>query len=242
MYPFRNNVCNLTWAVVKYHRFSTSALYSSQAKVNYYSHLQVGSEATQNEIKASYYRLSKLYHPDKNKGSEAAAKKFREITAAYEVLGNIRTRKLYDRGLANTEIIYETPTGAATHDDSKENGSAFNKTRQAKKPSKVYKGHTEQYNFDEWTRAHYSASFSKINESRQQREVKERMETFSKEEQRSFSLMDPLMFVIVSIVMIQIFFTSDYDDATLVDRRKLAQAEAAKKEAQKTPLENPDVP
>jgi hypothetical protein len=54
--------------------------------------------------------------------------------------GNIRTRKLYDRGLANTEIIYETPTGAATHDDSKENGSAFNKTRQAKKPSKVYKG------------------------------------------------------------------------------------------------------
>jgi DnaJ-class molecular chaperone len=39
-----------------------------------------------------------VYHPDKNKDSEEAAQKFRDITEAYEVLGNVNSRKLYDRG------------------------------------------------------------------------------------------------------------------------------------------------
>lgn len=39
------------------------------------------------------------YHPDKNKGCEISAKKFREISQAYEVLGNYRLRRLYDKGI-----------------------------------------------------------------------------------------------------------------------------------------------
>lgn len=50
-------------------------------------------------MKSAYYSLSMQYHPDKNKDDLEAAEKFREITAAYEVLGNFRLRKLYDKGM-----------------------------------------------------------------------------------------------------------------------------------------------
>lgn len=66
---------------------------------NYYESLGISKNSTQGEIKAAYYRLSMLYHPDKNQGSESAAIKFREITQAYEVLGNFRLRRLYDKGI-----------------------------------------------------------------------------------------------------------------------------------------------
>lgn len=66
-------------------------------KINLYDSLGITSKATQNEIKTAYYKLSfMLYHPDKNKDSYSAAEKFRDITEAYEVLGNFRLRKLYD--------------------------------------------------------------------------------------------------------------------------------------------------
>jgi len=66
-------------------------------KKSYYDALGLTPKATQTDIKSAYYKLSMLYHPDKNKGSDAADK-FRDITAAYEVLGNFNLRKLYDKG------------------------------------------------------------------------------------------------------------------------------------------------
>lgn len=65
---------------------------------NYYQSLGISQNSTQSEIKSAYYKLSMTYHPDKNQGSESAAIKFREITKAYEVLGNYRLRRLYDKG------------------------------------------------------------------------------------------------------------------------------------------------
>lgn len=67
-------------------------------RATHYDVLGITPKATQGEVKAAYYRLSMQYHPDKNQGSESAALKFREITQAYEVLGNFRLRKLYDKG------------------------------------------------------------------------------------------------------------------------------------------------
>lgn len=64
---------------------------------SYYDDLEIPRTATQSEIKSAYYTLSKIYHPDKNK-TEAAKTKFRRITDAYEILGNFRTRRLYDKG------------------------------------------------------------------------------------------------------------------------------------------------
>lgn len=65
---------------------------------NHYDALGVTPKATQSDIKTAYYKLSMLYHPDKNKNSDVAAQKFRSITSAYEVLGNFKLRRLYDRG------------------------------------------------------------------------------------------------------------------------------------------------
>ena len=52
-----------------------------------YTTLEVSEDATASEIKKAYRKLAKKYHPDMNKNPEAEDK-FKEINAAYEVLGN----------------------------------------------------------------------------------------------------------------------------------------------------------
>lgn len=76
----------------------------STKKVNLYETLGIHSSATQGEIKKAYYDLTLKYHPDKNVNNEEAALKFREISEAYEILGNYRSRKRYDRGLPVTDV------------------------------------------------------------------------------------------------------------------------------------------
>lgn len=62
---------------------------------NYYDILGVPSNATTKDIKSAYYDKAKVYHPDTNKDS-SAAKKFQQISEAYEILGDINKRRAYD--------------------------------------------------------------------------------------------------------------------------------------------------
>ncbi|XP_004486656.1 uncharacterized protein [Cicer arietinum] len=66
------------------------------ASSDYYSTLGVPKSATAKEIKAAYRRLARQYHPDVNK-EPGATEKFKEISAAYEVLSDDKKRALYDQ-------------------------------------------------------------------------------------------------------------------------------------------------
>ncbi|MCU0450780.1 MAG: DnaJ domain-containing protein [Bernardetiaceae bacterium] len=63
---------------------------------NYYQALEVAQEASVNEIKSAYRRLSRAYHPDLNGGSRYCEEKFKEINEAYHVLADAGQRQRYD--------------------------------------------------------------------------------------------------------------------------------------------------
>lgn len=64
---------------------------------DYYKILGVKKDATQDEIKKAYRKLSKQHHPDLNKGNSESEAKFKEINEAYQTLGNEKARSAYDQ-------------------------------------------------------------------------------------------------------------------------------------------------
>ena len=67
-------------------------------KVDLYKALEVSKEASQDEIRRSYRKLARKYHPDANPGDKKAEDRFKEIQHAYEVLSNPEKRREYDEG------------------------------------------------------------------------------------------------------------------------------------------------
>jgi molecular chaperone DnaJ len=65
--------------------------------VDYYKLLGVEKGATQEEISRAFRKLAKKYHPDRNPGDKEAERRFKEFSAAYEVLSDPAKRKQYDR-------------------------------------------------------------------------------------------------------------------------------------------------
>lgn len=64
---------------------------------DYYSLLGISKTATAEEIKKAFRKLAVKYHPDRNPNNKQAEEKFKEISEAYEVLGDADKRKKYDQ-------------------------------------------------------------------------------------------------------------------------------------------------
>ena len=64
---------------------------------DYYRTLGISPNASVDEIKKAYRKLALKYHPDRNPDNREAEEQFKTATEAYEVLGDLEKRKIYDR-------------------------------------------------------------------------------------------------------------------------------------------------
>src|SRR6185436_17131978 len=76
-----------------------------------YQRLGVKRGASEAEIKKAYRSLAKQLHPDRNKDKPDAAKRFAEVTAAYDLLSDKDKRARYDRGEIDEEGNPKMPFG-----------------------------------------------------------------------------------------------------------------------------------
>ena len=72
--------------------------------VNYYRVLDISPSADEKEIKQTYLRLARKYHPDKNKGNKLAEEKFKQINGAYQALKDPKIRRALSAKLKRKKV------------------------------------------------------------------------------------------------------------------------------------------
>jgi molecular chaperone DnaJ len=136
---------------------------------DYYKTLGVSRKASLSEIKKTYRKLARKYHPDLNPGDKAAEKKFKDITEAYEVLKDPEKRKHYDtygsvganfrtggKGFTGFEGFDFNTTGSTSFSDIFETIFGAPHSRARNKPRRAERGED----------LHYSMSLSFIDAAR----------------------------------------------------------------------------
>src|SRR5262245_35228833 len=82
-----------------------------------YAALGVARTASDAEIKKSYRKLARKYHPDVNPGNKAAEERFKEISEAHDILSEPQKRKLYDEfGMAGVQSGFDPEQARAYRD------------------------------------------------------------------------------------------------------------------------------
>jgi len=70
---------------------------ASTTKSDYYDLLGVPRKASAKDIRASFRKLARKYHPDLNPGDKSAEEKFKQLQEAYDVLSDTKKRQMYDQ-------------------------------------------------------------------------------------------------------------------------------------------------
>jgi len=109
--------------------------------MNYYKILNVDKNATEQEIKKAYRKLALKWHPDKHViNKDIATQKFKDITKAYEILKDSRSRYNYDNEI-NQNINFQNPDDVFRTFFGKSRMEMFNQNYQIV----INSGYTESY-------------------------------------------------------------------------------------------------
>jgi DnaJ-class molecular chaperone len=80
------------------------------ATKDYYRTLGVDRKATPEQVKSAFRKQARKYHPDTNKGDAGAEKKFKELSEAYDVIGDPKKRAEYDNPISQFRSSSGGPT------------------------------------------------------------------------------------------------------------------------------------
>ena len=80
------------------------------ASKDYYKTLGLDRKATPEQIKSAFRKQARKFHPDTNKGDAEAEKKFKELSEAYDVLGDPKKRAEYDNPISQFRSSAGGPT------------------------------------------------------------------------------------------------------------------------------------
>lgn len=158
---------------------------------HYYDVLGITKQASPQQIKSSYYKLSKKYHPDVNT-SPGADKIFHEISEAYEVLGKASSRREYDKRFSRS------PSSRMDGNPNSFHSREGFKPRSTTPPT----GRTPIYDFDEFYKMHYGELRARrqedIKKTAHAKRMKEKREMAKSEEM----VTSTVLAVIVAVVLI----------------------------------------
>lgn len=191
---------------------------SSSSSSNHYDVLGITPNATQNDIKSAYYKLSKVYHPDKS-SDETSAKKFRAITEAYEVLGNVKLKKMYDKGLLGARLKSKVTSTYEPEPEPTDPTLKFYKSHTYRKVVPTMDGRRPIYDFDAWSKNHYGDLFEKAKYDKEFiRKKQEKQLDFEQSNKQEL-----FMFVMVGLGGLFLFLVgqgkTDYDKNTIAQNK-----------------------
>ena len=93
-----------------------------------YLELGVSRTASAAEIRKAFHKLAKQHHPDANKGDKKSEEKFKQVSAAFDILGDVDKRKKFDAGEIDADGR-ETGRGGFGAGGSPFGGGGFNRGR-----------------------------------------------------------------------------------------------------------------
>ena len=68
-----------------------------------YQELGVSRTASHDEVRKAFRKLAKENHPDTNPGNHAAEERFKKVSAAFDIVGDVEKRKKFDAGMIDND-------------------------------------------------------------------------------------------------------------------------------------------